>query len=95
VQEWDRHKKKIKKLLCIKLYAIDQQNKREKNLEKNHTISSFNYARIEDGIFFTNLPTMEWCSEKKNDGYFMKEDEQLTSLIYVEVGQHNDRIGIP
>lgn len=46
------------------------------------------------GIFFTNLLTMEQCAEKRNDGYFVKEDEQLAGLIYVEVGQHNDRIGI-
>lgn len=39
------------------------------------------------GIFFTNLLTMKRCAEKKNDGYFVKEDEQLASLIYVEVGQ--------
>ncbi|AES92593.1 hypothetical protein MTR_4g131770 [Medicago truncatula] len=36
------------------------------------------------GIFFTNLLTMEQCAEKRNDGYFVKEDEQLAGLIYVE-----------
>lgn len=60
MQEWDRHKK----ITMHQLYAIDQQNKIEKYLEKNHTISSFNYAKIEDGNFFYQ-PSDNWtmCRE--------------------------------